>query len=101
MGYYTNYHITSIEDPNNEFNSFLQELADIVNEDELAYGSYYGKWYDWQEDTLKVSKNHPNLFFLIEGDGEESEDLWRFYCQGEKSCFQEITWPEFKKEYLK
>lgn len=43
MGYYTNYHITSIEDPNNEFNSFPQELADVANEDELAYGSYYGR----------------------------------------------------------
>ena len=41
----------------------------------LSYDSW--KWYDHDEDMVKLSLRFPNYTFILEGEGEEIGDLWR------------------------
>ena len=41
----------------------------------LSYDSW--KWYDHDEDMVKLSLRFPNYAFILEGAGEENGDLWR------------------------
>lgn len=41
----------------------------------LGY-TFSGKWYDWRNDMIAISKEHPDVLFTVEGKGEESEDIW-------------------------
>lgn len=35
------------------------------------------KWYEWEEDMQRISKNYPNYIFHLSGEGEENDDLWK------------------------
>lgn len=37
------------------------------------------KWYDWPEHMLRISKMLPDLLFTLNGEGEESGDIWNAY----------------------
>ena len=41
----------------------------------LSYDSC--KWYDHDEDMVKLSLRFPEYTFILEGEGEEKGDLWR------------------------
>jgi len=77
MGYYTYFTIIPIEDPNDEFDSFMKELAEKSGYWEGEDGPQDCiKWYDWQRDCQEISKHYPNLLVEITGDGEETDDFW-------------------------
>lgn len=37
------------------------------------------KWYSAEQDILAFSKQYPNWLFQLDGEGEESGDIWRKY----------------------
>ena len=87
MGYYTNYKITVFEG-NREVTEF-----DYPNFSELElYGGSISiqdlvddtadscKWYDHEEEMIIYSKKFPDLLFVLDGDGEESGDIWRKFA---------------------
>ena len=37
------------------------------------------KWYDHYDEMIILSKEFPSLYFELEGQGEDSDDLWREY----------------------
>lgn len=89
MGYYTHYQI-NIEDTTGKHD--IAELTkQIVRrlEEISRYSSYYScggfidmgdiKWYDYEDDMDILSREFPDVFFRIDGDGESSEDLWTSY----------------------
>lgn len=42
------------------------------------------KWYRHEEDLVELSKEFPEVTFLLEGEGEDRDDMWRFFvCNGE------------------
>lgn len=42
------------------------------------------KWYEEEDHSIKVSKMFPNLYIQMNGDGEESGDIWaKLYRNGE------------------
>lgn len=43
------------------------------------------KWYESIEDLLKVSKAFPDTLIQVDGEGEESGDIWRTFYKGGKS----------------
>ena len=51
------------------------------------------KWYDHYDEMIILSKEFPSLYFELEGQGEESGDLWReYFHNGEgKHSDAEIT----------
>jgi hypothetical protein len=37
------------------------------------------KWYDYNKNMIKLSEIFPNYLFTMDGEGEESGDIWRHY----------------------
>jgi hypothetical protein len=61
------------------------------------------KWYTWEADMRKISKQFPNTIFLIEGEGEDSGDIWKAYFLNGKMQKAEakITFEPFDEQKLK
>jgi hypothetical protein len=61
------------------------------------------KWYESDEDMKKISKKYPLTIFVLEGEGEESGDLWKKYFLNGKmqEAKAKITYDEFDEKKLK
>jgi len=81
MGYYTT-HKFSIVSGNDNTTDYEQELTETTKYDHLFNDAI--KWYDCEDDMKAYSKKHPNTVFCIEGEGEESGDIWKAYFKGGK-----------------
>lgn len=96
MGYYTKYTLKS--EPNilntPEFKGKFKELTGN-NFNSLFADSC--TWYKHDEDMLKVSKEFDKTLFMLDGEGEESGDIWRtYYFNGKmQECKAFITYEEF------
>lgn len=57
------------------------------------------KWYQHEEDMLKISKWFPEFTFCLFGDGESGDDHWAHYFHNgeEELCVAEIVYPSPKK----
>lgn len=103
MGYYTNYTLEILKDPDNQEEQFYEELEKVVGDlssDFKNFGYANTKWYDCEEDMLKLSKKFPKMLFKIEGEGEEPLDIWiTHFCNGQGN-YREIQtyWEEFNPE---
>lgn len=113
MGYITTYSLRIKNDAND--NELTEEMAQKLMEIEPDYfpnidcitdledASLYCKWYDHEQDMLELSKSFPETLFILEGDGEESEDIWIKYFQAGKMqvAYGIITFEEFNPDKLK
>ena len=107
MGYYTSH---SLEVLDRELKSVPNLVRDPVIDDlrNTCEGAKYSidgagdpndstKWYEHAWDMCQFSKRHPDLIFMLWGNGEESGDTWRaYYSNGrEHHCQGEIVYPVF------
>lgn len=97
MGYYTYFNLRVTENPNffngksinNESElEIAQKLYGIISDgDVLPKVPDYCtpleyvfddamKWYDCEQDMKELSKQYPDFYFWLRGDGEESDDYW-------------------------
>ena len=60
------------------------------------------KWYDWKKDMIRLSEQFPSSLFILEGEGEEAEDIWKAYFKGGKCQIEKakIKFDEFDPEKL-
>lgn len=89
MGYYTRFEISVQKHKSNkDVNSheFTDTLVKRLNEISDYMFDYYageitleGKWYDWKDHLKQLSSEYPGMLFEIDGEGEESGDLWKAY----------------------
>lgn len=97
MGYYTNYYleIENLDDFEPEFEMHVAEklvqITDQWDEADLEYAARNRsplnalisddsmKWYDHRDDMVKLSLEFPTCRFVLEGQGEDPEDMWREY----------------------
>lgn len=96
MGYNTNYSLTIIEDGHqNDDINYKVEIKNLT--DYIDLFSEQIKWYKHQNDMLKLSKKYPKTTFLLEGQGDGSDDIWREYYKDNKMLRQiaEITFPPY------
>lgn len=102
MGYYTNFDL-HVKKPANELDDArltadLGELFDSVYDDGgLIRANTHAKWYDFEADMREFSENYPDLLFVVDGQGEDSTDLWLCYIQNGKSQHigAEIVYAEY------
>ena len=110
MGYYTyyslSYNIPDSCDPEIEekINKRFVEILepDMTEEDRARYyadkeGRFYNaidialqeemKWYESDADMRQLSNEFPEVEFTLDGEGEESGDIWRAYYKGGKSQY--------------
>ena len=121
MGYYTFYNLTVYSD-DRELASKVQkalvekELIDYVFEEDPCFNWDYqtksemftfyprdmAKWYDCEEDMLEISRQFPDVRFTIDGEGEESRDIWEEHFLNGKCqyCPADIVFPEFDPALL-
>jgi hypothetical protein len=95
MGYVTHYEAAYEGDPEfvAEFEEACQRGERFAQYDiemsEIMAGDVFGgeavKWYQWEEDMKALSKQFPALLFTLDGEGEESGDIWRAYFRNGKS----------------
>lgn len=55
------------------------------------------KWYDHDDDMIKVSKMFPDVLFCLHGEGESNDDLWdTYYLNGKtQDCPATVVYPPF------
>jgi len=99
MGYYTR-HKLSIISGNDNVTDYDQEITNTTDYNELFDDSI--KWYDCEKDMIKYSKKHPNTVFCIDGEGEESGDIWKAYFKNGKMFKTKATlvFEEFNENKL-
>jgi hypothetical protein len=90
MGYYTDYNL-SIHSGVVHFEGLVEILEEIsgyewdLNVTNSAWMN--GKWYDHDEHMVRLSKMFPDVTFQLDGEGEESGDIWRaWYKNGWSYC---------------
>ena len=106
MGYYTEYSLTARKVRNQtQFEEIHEELRkrDLIGyafdsgtyddkNHEAVFGCYdSAKWYEHSKDMIMIAEKFPNVYFELEGEGEEYGDFWREYyhdmdiefCRGE------------------
>ncbi len=42
------------------------------------------KWYDHCDDMIELAQEYPEMIFMLEGHGEDINDHWREYYQGDR-----------------
>ena len=96
MGYYTYFTLTPIEDPEENFDKLVN---DIFEETGIYFSGdgIEAKWYDCEEDCLRYSKRYPKLLFQLDGDGENSGDVWSERFLNGKCERVQVAMPPFKK----
>ena len=94
MGYYTNFDLTMIPEQNEEreieimrhvASKIYDKDTDDITGDMIKWClSDEMKWYDHNYDMLEISKMFPDITFILYGEGEDHDDLWRaYYRNGE------------------
>lgn len=115
MGYYTFYDLEVFEykDANigaevtNELilfkiREFLKQ-KDVIGwalEDDFC-GHDQVEWCDHNDDMIELSKEFPNLIFVLHGDGEAGYDWWTKYYQNGRIQVCMATIPPFDPLELK
>lgn len=101
MGYYTRYRLSVLpfksEEESEQIHNFYDDVESnrIYNFDSMILQDVLDssdtlKWYDHDEDMLKLSKLYPLITFLLQGEGREDQvDVWRCYYKNGKSVHQD------------
>lgn len=121
MGYYTNYRLNVC--PSTMADAEKERLLDSLKdcgasfEGDIEYGwEAYAKWYDRDEDMVRISTDFPGFIFELYGSGEFEDDRWVSYykngicetCRGKivyEECslsreMDELTKAETAKKYI-
>lgn len=109
MGYYTNYTISiepSSEEKLQQIAEYLNQITDYrcftLSKDKTKIVSETITWYEYDSDIKETSVEFIDTFFTVHGEGENSSDVWNYYCCNGKGYKQEaiITIPDFDSSKL-
>lgn len=93
MGYYTKYELNCNPEKDEidiVLNARKDDFYGITGDDEC-------KWYDHEERMKELSKQFPDVIFVLSGEGEETGDVWRKkFVAGEMTTARaQIVFPDF------
>jgi len=100
MGYYTRHQLTIVSGDDNK-TDYEQEISNSTNYDNCFSSEI--KWYDHEKDMKGFSLLHPGVLFLLDGEGEESGDVWKQYFKDGKQFYTKakMVFEEFEESKLK
>ena len=101
MGYYTTYTLSATQGHYNQ--EEIEEKLQQISGYSIGFGRNDPcKWHIHEQDMKELSKIYPETTFLLEGQGEESEDIWRKYFKNGKMqvCKAETVFPAFDESKL-
>lgn len=108
MGYYTYFSLRyyaseedtkalmEFEPSKSDFNT-PNCIKELIREEE---DSHEWKWYSWEADIKKLASMFPSVLFVLNGVGEESDDVWEWRGKGDKSEYHEVEMPKFTELVL-
>ncbi len=101
MSYYTEYTL-SAKGGNINYEEVQKKLEEISGCKIKFDRNYPCKWYRHEKDMKVISKIYPDILFILEGIGEESEDMWMKYFKNGKMqvCKAEIVFPAFNEDLM-
>ena len=110
MGYYTYYQI-AFEGEEQKVEAFKKDLLEESKGDDgtvdddlerlLKFGWGEAKLYDIEDWIDEVAPKHPDVLVILDGDGENSDDLWEIRWKGNNSERQDAKIPPFENEDLR
>ena len=87
------------------FNAFVMKNEKMLDALGTSFGEYVGPstWYNHEDDMIEISKQFPGVVFKLEGDGEDSGDIWKQYFKEGTSqiCHSNITFNDYDPTKLK
>lgn len=97
MGYYTSYSFS--ETPNFTFDEVVKAksvsewVEEILRTEDCGID---GTWYEWKEDMVKLSALFPEHTLDLQGNGDETGDVWWAQFKGGEMVFHKrarMIWP--------
>lgn len=92
MGYMTFYTLVVGDEGHEISDGCCEEILEWLERDEKFRSELedfhengmtgYTKWYEHDLDMLRLSRTFPEALFVLWGEGEEPEDLWKCYYLG-------------------
>jgi hypothetical protein len=102
MGYSTYYKLEIHDDQGRylDINEVKEALIDRVDYNPFEDSC---KWYNHEEDVKWLSKKYGGTVFLLSGEGDDNEDMWRKYFLDGKMqvCKAVITYDNYSESKLK
>jgi len=85
MGYCTTF-VISVEDGDPSEGEFdrISHMLETYEDFEFWGDEWVAsdvKWYDYNDDMHRLSKEFPQFRFYVHGDGDDSDDLWEDHWQ--------------------
>ena len=103
MGYYTDYNLTAHGASEKQLTEMNKIIIQEWGLEKWGDGWWCNaKWYDHDDDMIGLSNLYPDVLFILEGNGEESDDIWITYYKGGKHqyCPASIIFPEYDESKL-
>jgi len=105
MGYRTTYCLVNLKKEDR------QQIVAWISKRQVAHPDFCyalgseGKWYEYKDDMLEVSRAFPGILITLHGQGEEWDDIWQQYFLNGKT-YQEtakikIEFDELQSDQLK
>ena len=110
MGYYSDFKLSVVLEngdrarDRNIGKAYVEHFVLIYESPLLASGESYekSKWYGHEDQLKDFSSKKPDILLLLEGVGEDYDDIWRKYFKGGKMqvCEVKISFDEFDENKL-
>lgn len=114
MGYYTRYTMSIDRDTDADYNEFEKQKEALLVDESVYWRKIWGqvietsyfdgmKWYSHDDEMIELSKKYPLVLITLEGEGEESKDMWKkYYLNGKRQHTKaRIIFDGFDKKKLK
>ena len=84
MGYITNFNLTLVDGPREEYNALCRDLDERCGMNFAEEPWIEAKWYGFGEDMTELTRLHPDITVELTGEGEDRDDNWAVrYRNGE------------------
>ena len=85
MGYITYYTLNKIQGSDEDYEALVKDIEEKTGIDFSRDNCQEAKWYDNHKDMTALTEKYPDLTVQLDGDGEDSDDVWACRYRGGRS----------------